>query len=409
MENTEKQKQFNEIYEELSKNIDITETQYESAVRSYKSVGEWLSKSDSELAPFRPEILPQGSFLTGTMIRPIEDGETLDVDLVCRLEGKRPEWTQKDLKQIVGNRLKKNGTYGKMLDDEGRRCWTLLYEDSSKYHMDILPAIVSSGFTQVLEKAFSRNQFEQAEELAIRITDRFTYNFYSENSPNYWPKSNPFGYALWFQDRCNLTTRKAVLLNENVNPIPNYQKKKLPLQRVVQLLKRHRNIMFGDDEDKPISIIIATLSAKAYRKESDVISGFINVVKDLEFHIEERYSSQHDRIIKWVQNPVNPEENFADKWPENPRKEKCFYDWLNKLKTDLKTTQASRGVQLQESMALMFGKKEVAKTFSDLGNQAYRDRANGNLFMDPESGVLHRNPERGTIVKDHNFHGNKEE
>ena len=129
MENTEKQKQFNEIYEELSKNIDITETQYESAVRSYKSVGEWLSKSDSELAPFRPEILPQGSFLTGTMIRPIEDGETLDVDLVCRLEGKRPEWTQKDLKQIVGNRLKKNGTYGKMLDDEGRRCWTMLYEE----------------------------------------------------------------------------------------------------------------------------------------------------------------------------------------------------------------------------------------------------------------------------------------
>lgn len=408
MEQLEKQKQFNEIYKELSKNIDITQSQYEAAVRSYESVGRWLSQPDSELAPYHPEILPQGSFLTGTMIRPIDDCDTLDVDLVCRLDGKKPGWTQFDLKQIVGNRLKSNGTYGKMLDEEGQRCWTILYEDSSKYHMDILPAIVGTGYKQILEKAFTRHQMEQAGQLAIKITDRYMHNYRTEYDPKFWPKSNPFGYALWFQVQCSLMIRKAVLLSENVNPLPPYQTEKLPLQRVVQLLKRHRNLMFGNDEDKPISIIITTLAARAYQKETDVITALVNIVANMENFIEERYSSEHDKIIKWIGNPVNPIENFADKWPNTVRKRECFYKWLEKLKADLKITQNARGIQLQESLASMFGKKATADTFNNLGKQAYKDRSAGNLFMSSETGMLHQNAKEGTIVKDHNFHGNKD-
>ena len=96
--------QFSDILEELGKTLDISETQYEAAVKSYEAVGNWLAKEDSTLAPYSPEILPQGSFMLGTMVKPINDKDDLDIDLVCQLKGKNPNWTQRDLKHKVGDR-----------------------------------------------------------------------------------------------------------------------------------------------------------------------------------------------------------------------------------------------------------------------------------------------------------------
>jgi trans-aconitate methyltransferase len=43
MQTKEQHKQFEEIFEELVNNLDITETQYKTAVSSYQAVGKWLS------------------------------------------------------------------------------------------------------------------------------------------------------------------------------------------------------------------------------------------------------------------------------------------------------------------------------------------------------------------------------
>jgi trans-aconitate methyltransferase len=43
--NDQKQ-QFSDILEELGKTLDISETQYEAAVKSYEAVGTWLAKED---------------------------------------------------------------------------------------------------------------------------------------------------------------------------------------------------------------------------------------------------------------------------------------------------------------------------------------------------------------------------
>src|SRR5258708_32745064 len=103
---SQQKQQFNEIFEELGNSLDITQKQHEAAVTSYEFVAERLAKPESPLAPYKPEILPQGSFLLGTMIRPVHEDDDLDVDLVCRLEGKKQSWSQYDLKKIVGDRLK---------------------------------------------------------------------------------------------------------------------------------------------------------------------------------------------------------------------------------------------------------------------------------------------------------------
>ena len=97
---------FDGIFNALCTSLDITESQFDTVVRSYRAVGDWLAKSDSSLAPYKPIIRPQGSFLLGTMVRPINENDDLDIDLVCELTGKHPLWDQYALKHKVGGRLK---------------------------------------------------------------------------------------------------------------------------------------------------------------------------------------------------------------------------------------------------------------------------------------------------------------
>src|SRR5690554_3000775 len=150
----EQKEQFNEILEELGKTLDITESEFNAAVASYEAVGKQLSK-DGLLAAYKPEILPQGSFMLGTMIRPINEEDDLDIDLVCNLHGKNITWTQEILKNKVGEQLKENEIYRtKVRLKNGRRCWTLFYRESSentsnKYHLDILPCIVDHNYVKM--------------------------------------------------------------------------------------------------------------------------------------------------------------------------------------------------------------------------------------------------------------------
>lgn len=417
--NFEEKKQFNEILETLGENLDISQTQFDAAVKSYQSVGEWLCKDDSELAPYRPEIRPQGSFILGTMIKPVCEDDDLDIDLVCQLTKKKESWTQKNLKDIVGNQLKRHKSLNDILGEEGRRCWTLLYRRESerakeKYHMDILPSIINDGYGIILEKLFSQigddTSFEAS---AIRITDKEEDNFELETNLEEWLKSNPFGYAKWFFNRAFLTTQartKMFSMNESVKPIPTFQKEKLPLQRVVQILKRHRDIMYAKREDKidkPISIIITTLAARAYNGEDDIIEALINVVEKMHLSIGEEnpYTGEE---MKWINNPANNEENFADKWVTYPERQKNFYEWLEKLRQDLDDIFSKRGKGLQfinESMGTRFGGELVNKTFSDYASKMKVLTETDKIKIDKVAMTM------GTVgmpIKKNNFEGKNE-
>jgi len=403
----EEKKQFSEILETLGETLDITESQYKAAVSSYGAVGEWLAKPESSLAPYKPVIRPQGSFMLGTMIKPVCEDDDLDIDLVCELTGKNPQWAQYHLKQAVGNRLKANETYKNMLDEEGRRCWTLMYSDSANYHMDILPSLVCSGYDTVLEKAFSATVLdENYGSLAIRITDNKQSNYYTDTVAENWMKSNPFGYGRWFFNAADVSTlRKSVMLSEAVSPVPKYSKNKLPLQRVVQILKRHRDMMFNGDEHKPISIIITTLASRAYSKETSIIDALTNIVANMRNHIESHYDSNTGRMVKWIPNPVNPEENFADKWVEHPQREKNFYKWLEQVESDIQAIVQKRGLQyIAEAMKKPFGEQVVTKTFSTLGDRNRNLRESGVLKMAAGTGILSSVGSITTAA--HNFHGN---
>ncbi len=400
------EKQLNEILEQVGGSLDISQSTHEQLVSSYQAVGEQLIKENSELIPYNPEILPQGSFMLGTMTKPINPDDDLDIDLVCQLTRKQDSWTQEDVKQKVGDQLKDNKTYLKMIKKpEGRRCWTLVYAEDSNYHMDILPCVVDSNYKILLESVFSSHELNDINELAIRITDKEMDGYDWETNHLNWLKSNPFGYARWFFYQAVIDADKSTFVNESIQPVKKFEKDKLPLQRVVQILKRHRDIMFNGDEHKPISIIITTLAARAYQKEESIIEALQNIVGRMSSFVQSEYSMEHGKYIKYVKNPVNDDENFADKWPEEPIKELNFYKWLDKLQSDLRNILDNLGLginELKRPFSTAFGDSLITETFKNYGTALEAKRNEGGVKMAGLTGML---GDVGTTVKKHNFEG----
>ena len=353
--NQQQREEFEKIISALGESLDITETQYNPLVQSYGAVGKYL-KDDPELSAYDPLVSPQGSLRLGTIIQPINEGDDMDVDLVFRLNDKNPTWTQKTLKDKVGTRLAASPRYGTMLDEEGRRCWKLLYRQDSenlkeRYHMDILPSVANKEYDEhmrrILAEAFDINKLDS---ISIRITDREREGYSTQTNIQEWLKSNPDGYAIRFANKCREKVSKRQLLTEDIIPIAKYNPNKTPLQRIVQILKRHRDIMFNHDKKKPISIIITTLAAQAYRGESDMLAGLFNVVEHLRDGIT-KYDNGNDKVA----NPLNPEENYAEKWIGDPQRRANFYNWHDAVKRDLNAILSSKGTAIWNSMNKPFG------------------------------------------------------
>jgi hypothetical protein len=346
--------------------------------------------------------------MLGTMIKPVVPGEDLDIDLVCRLKGKQEDWTQQDLKRVIGDRLKGHGTLSRLLDEEGRRCWTLTYHEDASFHLDILPA-VSKDYRIIRERKFSAvNRLQEVDGLSIHITDRRTPHYKTETNAMRWLRSNPFGYGIWFKERASLDSAKTFSLLEAVQPVPAFELDKLPLQVAVQILKRHRDILFDGDPDKPISIIITTLAARAYNSQDNVVDALLYIVDNMERFITEKVNPATGRMVKWVENPVNPLENFADKWLETPAKQEKFMQWLQDVRKDIVYTLSQRGLnRIEESLRRPFGREIVAKAFSDMATESRLLRESGQLRMATGTGFLSKSDE-GIRVPQHQFHGNQE-
>lgn len=332
---------LDQLLAKLGEELDIPDHIYEDAVLKYEQVGEWLDVEGSALQPYKPEIFPQGSMLLGTTVRPCDDQGEYDIDLVCHLTIKKESITQKDLKTKVGARLKEDEKINRVLE-ESRRCWRLNYP--RQFHLDVLPAIPN----------------EQQPPTGILITDK---------ELRLWQKSNPKAYAEWFHQRMQVAVvRQKVLIVQaesaykTIEDVPEW-KVRTPLQRAVQILKRHRDIYFADDdENRPVSIILTTLAAKAYRNQDNIVDTINDIVRDMPQHIELRDDKW------WVENPVEPDENFADKWNEKPERRVAFFRWLKRVQVDFEQALKSSSLMtVTDRLSIVLGAHDIHMAAKSLG------------------------------------------
>lgn len=180
-----------DFLERLAQELDVPASRYEEAESRYHSVGDWLSREESSLKEHSPDVYVQGSFRLGTPIRPVNDAEHYDIDLVCELSLGKHEVSQKGLKEKLGVEMKLYAErYGMKPADEGRRCWTLEYAEGAQFHLDALPAIPDGDSRRVVLESLQLSA-EWAKS-AIAITD--TENDCYTKRTTAWPHSNPRGF-----------------------------------------------------------------------------------------------------------------------------------------------------------------------------------------------------------------------
>lgn len=317
--------------------LEVPEERYAQADRSYKSFGEWTHREASTINEYHPEVYVQGSFRLGTAIRPSNDADEYDIDVVCVLQNlDKQGLSQKALKILLETEVKsyRDSKGIKKPVKEGSRCWTLEYSDGVQFHMDILPAIPNAkGQRLLLEK---NNLDASFSETAIAITDKDHLGY--ESITEDWPRSNPKGYSEWFKVRmaesfdrirkelAEAETRKGV--KASVEDIPEYRVR-TPLQQAVMVLKRHRDDMFSDNQEvKPISVIITTLAGHSYRGETEIGDALLGILEKMTEYIQ----SDGQKYI--IANPTDATENFADRWVKHPERQAAFFEWLEQARSD---------------------------------------------------------------------------
>ncbi len=352
----DKKTQLDDLLDKMAEELQLDESRYNRIIRHYEAVKKWIEDDEIFFGPFKYDVYPHGSVRILTTVRPIGKDE-FDLDIAIQLktewESHTPEKVYKELKR----RLEEHETYKAMLELKNR-CIRLNY--SGDFHMDILPGI----------------QENIHDEDKIRIPDRELGS---------WVSSNPRGYSKWFMAKAHLVKQSLLekaMKAENI-PADKFENKK-PLQRAVQLIKRYRDLYFQkDDTYKTSSIVLTTISGQFYTSEESIFDTVDSIIKG----IRAKISSSQLRIK--VLNPVNEDEDFTDKWEDEPGYYTAFQEFCEYLYNEWQKLKKENGV-IEESKVLrgLFGDDVFAKAQNKQTENLEHKRKSNELGVNKSTGIL---------------------
>lgn len=337
--------------------LDISPTMYRNAVEKYQAITKFLTDYGIEA-----DMYPQGSFAFGTVVRPNakDPSANYDLDFICQVSGNRSIITPDNLRQRIETALRSSNLYGGMLKVY-KECFTIEYADINGvgFTIDIVPATDETSDTK--KRLAGKSKEAELVESAIAIP---RYN----SEGNYtWLTNNPKGFRAWFENKnkpylaASRDTYRKHLFETNqavfasVEEIPN-ELDRSALQRVIQILKRHRDIYYAKFKDgdalKPISAIInavTTQLASQCNPDCSVFALLEYVLNELGIYAQQqtltaKYFTQiyGSRNVfsrpdgNWyISNPANPEDNLADKWNQDERIPIYFFRWIKAVRSDL--------------------------------------------------------------------------
>ena len=334
-----------------------------------------LLKKDSDFfTNLDIEVYAQGSKRIGTTVKPINE-EDFDLDTVLHIYDSYNNHSPENIYKALVKALEKDRYYKSIMEKKAR-CVRLNYK--SDFHIDILPACMP-------------NQYDKKN---ICIPEKALMN---------WSAGNPKGFAEWFLNVANsvemsvLRNFSQVLLEAKVEaePLPDELYFKTPLQRSVQLLKRYRDIYFQNKDYAVSSIVITTLAAQFYQRESSIFETIDNISRKINENYLQAIKAGHRFKVL---NPINNDEDFTDSWTNQHYN--SFYNFINSfyLKWQNLKTSFETG---NEDYILLFGegvyKKSLneqliafSKNTSDTLSKSSAFIISGNAFTDSK-GIINSN------------------
>ncbi len=197
--------------------------------------------------------------------------------------------------------------------------------------------------------------------------------------------SNPRGYGAWFNGKADTVREflleKAYAMEELPEQEPYNLKK--PPKRAVQLIKRYRNIYFENDPDNATSsIILTTLAGQFYDREGTIYETVNNIVSRM--HQAAKYGVEGFKVY----NPVNRDEEFTDKWQDEPKLFNRFLDFVKDFKQTWEAIKRESDISESEyELKTMFGERAFSKAINE--QREYFTKAFGTSagFIHTQSGT----------------------
>ncbi|WP_339145209.1 nucleotidyltransferase domain-containing protein [Pseudoalteromonas galatheae] len=361
-------------------NLDLTQTQQERIEEAYNAVGNYLAGCDNPLLN-GARIYPQGSMRLRTTNKPLSQ-EEFDVDLILFLPN-AVDSPRDEIVQVVKQHLLNHKVYKELLEDLPRG-FRINYKGD--YHLDITPA-----------KAY---ELEVLPGHPLWVIDKHTG----------FKESNPEGMADTFDKACaklpkiqKRRSRLKALSNKSVAELPDQSQKK-PLNRIVQILKRHRDVWSQSEISthanfKPISVIITTLASKAYlevinseREYENELDLILDVIELMPCHIE----LVCNEVL--ITNPTMKPENYAEKWNREDKQEgekyrKAFFAWYQAAVDTFEHLAHENKQGLDNvfiALSNSFGEKPVLAAKKQYLESINSSRGSGNLGVVLNSGTIAR-------------------
>ncbi len=357
----------------ICEELQLPPSSYNIAEQRYLAVGAWLEGTGSPLRRYGPTIYPQGSFRIGTTVRPLS-GDEFDLDLVCNLDLGVNHVSPLVILNAVEQRLRQHGDYARMIERK-RRCVRLTY--ANEFHLDVLPARPSWP--------------PQGTQLLIPDRELMT-----------WLKSNPKGYAEWFEGRSKTFFTE---MRKRVEPLPDHENadEKNSLQRAVQLLKRWRDVRYEKSVDvAPRSIVLTTLAGLFFTGTPSTSNEFGEIVGAVARQIAQNV------IPLRVVNPAQASEVLSEQWERQPHTYRLFGTQIAQLHDRWVTIQQSAKTEAVASeLSALFGEQVTNRAFKRLTAEHIEPRRTGRTIgVSRSSGALSIAPLAGIIsIRRNTFYG----
>jgi len=345
------------IFAEIAFSVQLPPSLHAKAVKRYEAVRNFLS---AETCAFKDQIehfYPQGSMAIDATISSRGTDDEYDIDIIAQLgsayRGKSPLYVLTELEKALAS-------YPVEKVVRQTRCVTLQYSDNM--HIDITPSM------RDLYTPDRQSKIMHAKGPTASASDKLVaMNAYGFNE---WYKAKTPEERLVMEavrDRW-LENSRLVKAAAEVDDVPDQAQfiVKNTATLALQILKRHRNIMYADiDERMPPSVMLSRYAAIAALPNSTLTDMILRIARWIMTDI--RSASAIGQRLH-VANPVYGDDVFTDRWPETITQQNRYASFLSEFVDGIeKAKRKGFGpAELQDWLRGMFGQRVVTRAIDNL-------------------------------------------
>lgn len=337
------------ILAEIAINLQLPPGLHATAVLRYDAVCRYIDRPGSPLEGRVSSFYPQGSMAIDATISTRGTDDEYDLDAVAEIMGgtEGPE----ELLDLLEDALK---DYPVSRIERKTRCITLYYADGM--HLDVTPA--------------RRRALKEKEGVIAHA---------KKGQPQYhrYVPMNAFAFCTWYNVRTPVEERFALALNSQlytkhglvfdaaeIEDVPDQTPLLIKSVTTVamQLIKRHRNILYTDKTGRmPPSVVLSCHAGHAAMPGMGLTDMVMRQARWTARAIDE--AARQNKLLD-VHNPEFYEERFTDRWPENQSQQRHYAQALHDLADGLESVR-ERGAQLEDLQQWLrgqFGQRVVTRS-----------------------------------------------